>query len=529
MGDLVTARDHAVPSDTLGRYRLLGVLGRGSRGIFHLGVAKSLGTFKKLVVVKELRAELASDARSVEAFLGEAKLAARLSHPNIVQAIEADADGGRPFLAIEFLDGQTFAEAWRRNVESGGLSLAAQVRILCEALSGLHHAHELCDYDGRELHVVHGDVRPEYLFVTYDGQVKLMNFRGARPPRESGPTAEFDGRLAYAAPEQVRGRPWDRRTDVFAVGVLLWEVLAGQRFTTDPDNPAAIKARLFGLEPRISQAAPNAPHGLANICNRALAVDPSDRFSTAEDFKDALLAFLRASGDAVEPRIIGTQMRSLFEPERAAMHRIIEAALTADEPPDSNPLAPPDAVTPVQRDAATVASLPPLTSAVESDEEELVEEVPNFRSRRPAFVAAIVATALAAVGGFWFGMEPDATASRGGAASVSPVVPLPSTVPSVVPPVVAPPVAESAAAEAPAVAEPAAVQATEPASAAPTAPTATETVTTPPAPSAWTKPVRSKLRAPKDEEPQPASAPSSRQPEPLPSSRQVSPGNPYEE
>jgi serine/threonine-protein kinase len=510
MGDLATARDLAAPSDSLGRYRLLGVLGQGNLATFHLGIAGGLGTFKKLVVVKELRPELAGESRSVEAFLAEAKLAARLNHPNVVHALEADSDGGRPFLALEFLDGQSLREAWRRNLETGGVSFAAQVRILCEALTGLHHAHQLCDYDGRELQVVHGDVRPENVFVTYDGQVKVMNFGGARPQAQ----------LAYAAPEQLRGRPSDRRTDVFAVGVMLWELLAGKPFTADPADPAAIKARLFGLEPRITQVVPRAPHGLANICNRAMSVDPADRFSTAEDFRDALLGFLRASGEAIDARKTGVQMRALFGPERAAMHRIIESALNLDEEPASAPSTS-DVVTPVQRDAATVASVPPLTFALEPDEGDDTEDVPNFRSRRPAVIAALGATALAAAGGFWFGMSPVGNGQTGTSASAPPGVASTTVVPRAAEPVAtAAPQPEPGAAPASVQsADPASVQSADPAPVQSAAPAPVQSAVPSPAPSTSAQVPRPRSKAKEEDEPTPPS-------EPAPPS--VSPDNPYE-
>jgi serine/threonine-protein kinase len=291
--------------------------------------------------------------------------------------------------------------------------------------------------------MVHGDVRPENVFVTYDGQVKVMNFGAARLDERANMS---NGRLAYAAPEQVRGRPSDRRTDVFAIGVMLWEVLAGKPFTADPTNSAALKARLFGLEPRISQAVPGLPHGLINICNRAISVDPSDRFSTAEDFRDALLAFLRASGEAIDARKTGVQIRALFGPERAAMHRIIDSALnlevepaasirspserepaaSARSPSEREPAAsarsPSEMETPRQGKAPAVTSVPPLSRALEPDEIDDIEDAPRFRSRRPAMVAALGATLLAAAGGFWFGMSRFVNEQSGAAASAPPGV-----------------------------------------------------------------------------------------------------------
>jgi hypothetical protein len=290
-------------------------------------------------------------------------------------------------------------------------------------------------------------------------------------------------------------------------------VLAGKPFTVDPADPAAIKARLFGLEPRITQVVPRAPHGLANICNRAMSVDPADRFSTAEDFRDALLGFLRASGEAIDARKTGVQMRALFGAERAAMHRIIESALNLDEEPAPSAPSTSDAVTPVQRDAATVASVPPLTFALEPDEVDEIEDAPNFRSRRPAVIAALGATALAAAGGFWFGMSPVGSGQTGASATAPPGVASTAVVPRAAEP------AATAASQPESSAAPASVQDAVPTPVQSAVPAEHQVAVPLPAPSASAQTPRLRPRAREVEESTPPAEP------PAPS---VSPDNPYE-
>ena len=160
----------------LGRYRLVTTLGQGGMGTIWLAVAGGLGGFRKLLVVKELRWDLTRNPRFVEMFLDEAKLAARLNHPNVVQTLEAGQEDQRYFLSMEFLDGQPLSEVLLRATLDPLISLGVRLRILCGALAGLHYAHELRDYDGTTLSIVHRDVSPQNVFVTYDGQVKVVDF-----------------------------------------------------------------------------------------------------------------------------------------------------------------------------------------------------------------------------------------------------------------------------------------------------------------------------------------------------------------
>jgi serine/threonine protein kinase len=299
--------------DHLGRYRLVAQLGHGGMGTIHLAVTSGLGEFRKLLVVKELQRDLAMNDKFVEMFMSEAKLAARLSHPNIVQTVEAGEEDGRYFISMEFLDGQPLTELLKRQSVEPAVSLGTRLQILSDVLTGLQYAHELCDFDGTPFEIVHRDVNPHNVFVTYHGEVKLVDFGIAKAVDiESLTTAGvFKGKFAYAAPEQVRGEPVDQRSDLFAVGVMLWEAVANRRFAPGLPTRLSLDRRLQGLEPRIRDVAPEIDPALAEISDRALAVDRRDRYATAHEFRTALQRYLLVSGEA-PTESLGSLMCSKF-------------------------------------------------------------------------------------------------------------------------------------------------------------------------------------------------------------------------
>ncbi len=326
MAQVVPLPPAGYAATTLGRYRLLLNLGQGGMGTIHLALAEGSGGFEKLVVIKELREERARDAAFVELFLAEAKLAGQLNHPNVVQTIEATRVDGRLFLAMEFLEGQSLSELMR----AGGMPERLALQVLCDTLAGLHYAHELQDYGGNALAIVHCDVSPQNIFVTYDGHTKIVDFGIARAAGQAE-SGGFRGRLAYASPEQIRGGSLDRRTDVFALGVVLWEVLAKRRLVPrDTPQKEIVAARLAGTEPRIRAAVPSIHPRLAAICDRALAMDPAERFGTAEEFRVALSQYMRERDKISTPAEVGAFMSLKFRSERAAQNALIHERMNGE-------------------------------------------------------------------------------------------------------------------------------------------------------------------------------------------------------
>src|SRR5262245_49429219 len=208
-------------TDRVGKYRIVALLGQGGMASVYLSVVPGPAGVNKLLVVKILREELSQDAEFLAMFLNEARLATRLNHANVVQTYEVGFADARHFLAMDYLDGQPL-HAVLRKASRTGMPLDVHVRILADTLAGLHYAHTLADFDGTPLRVVHRDVSPQNVFVTYDGRVLVVDFGIAKATGAASNTQSgvFKGKLSYVAPEQAAGDAVDARADLFAVGVM---------------------------------------------------------------------------------------------------------------------------------------------------------------------------------------------------------------------------------------------------------------------------------------------------------------------
>jgi serine/threonine protein kinase len=284
-----------------------------------LGVAPGTRGFNKLLVIKRLRQALSSDPSMVSMFLDEARLAARLSHTNLVHTFEIGEEAGGYFIVMEYLDGRPVSQIFDALRETGTrLPPEVWAKVMSEALAGLQYAHELCDYDGVPLNVVHRDVSPQNILVTFDGEVKLVDFGIAKASVNvtETETGILKGKLAYMAPEQARfGVPIDRRADVFSTGVVLWECLAMTRLITGDAVSAAKKLQDMTFPPPSSEN-PAVPPELDAITMRALERDPAARYQTAEAMRTALEGYLRGSGHYVQERDIGAPIAKLFSEQR---------------------------------------------------------------------------------------------------------------------------------------------------------------------------------------------------------------------
>jgi serine/threonine-protein kinase len=315
-------------AERVGKYRIIALLGQGGMASVFLSVVPGPMGVNKLLVVKLLREELSQDEDFVAMFLNEARLAARLNHANVVQTYEVGVEDRQHFLAMDYLDGQPL-HAVLRKAGRGGVPLDVHVRILADVLSGLHYAHTLRDFDGTELRVVHRDVSPQNVFITYDGQVKVVDFgiakaAGAATNTQSG---VFKGKLSYVAPEQAGGDAVDARADLFSVGVMLWEAIARKRFATGDSQTVMLGRRLSGTEPRIRDEVPDCDPELADICDRATAHHASDRFASAEEFRAALEGFLDRFSRRVGAREVGQFVSALFVDEREKIRTVIDAQM----------------------------------------------------------------------------------------------------------------------------------------------------------------------------------------------------------
>lgn len=292
----------AAPSlESFGHYRIVGPLSKGGMAELSLALQTGVQGFSRVVALKRVLTNHAQRADFVEMFLDEARLAARLNHPNIVRIYELGQDGESYFLAMEYLAGEDLRDLQPRLASSDARvppELAAH--LVARAADALHFAHELTDDDGVPLGLVHRDVSPSNLIVTYDGHVKVVDFGIAKAASNVYETAAgmMKGKLGYLAPEQFTGVPVDRRCDVYALGIVLWELLTNVRLFVRDSAAATMAAASLGEVPPLASLRDDVPPQLAAIVNGALAHDPALRFQTAGELRDALELYLRG---AVQP------------------------------------------------------------------------------------------------------------------------------------------------------------------------------------------------------------------------------------
>jgi serine/threonine-protein kinase len=322
--------------DLAGKYRLIAELGQGGMATVYLAVALGSSGFRKLAVVKLIRPQYASDPDLIQMFLDEARLCARLNHPNIVQTYDVGVDAGQYLMAMEYLDGVSLYTAVSRFVKTGTpFPFPLRARILSEVLEGLRYAHELRDYDGKTLDIVHRDVTPHNIFITYDGQVKLLDFGIAKATTSSVQTATgvIKGKLTYMAPEQAMCETIDARADLYAVGVMLWEAITGRRRWAAGLSDAAVFTRVASGElPEAPDAASKGfPAELDAIVLKSLAPKPEDRFQSAVEMRGALDAVLDTIEDPSSLRDLGRLLATTFAEDRKRIRQVIEMQFRAME------------------------------------------------------------------------------------------------------------------------------------------------------------------------------------------------------
>ena len=318
-----------MPSErtAFGKYHVLARLGHGGMGNVYLAMHAGPAGIQKLLVVKQLREDLVTMPEARSMFLDEARISTRLNHANIVQTNEVVDEEGDLYLVMEFLDGQPLARILNPKF-ADAFPLSAKLRVLVEALDGLHYAHELADYDGSPLNVVHRDVSPHNIIVTYEGHVKLLDFGIAKAADATTVTESgvFKGKVRYASPEQALCQGVNRRTDVFAVGAILWEILAHRRMWQDQVDASVLVALATEQIPRIRDVRPGVPPELEAICAKALAGEAKRRFATALEFRDALLGYLRTATDETD---LGAAVSATFAKERSNLLAVIDAQAKA--------------------------------------------------------------------------------------------------------------------------------------------------------------------------------------------------------
>ncbi len=309
------------------KYRILMELGEGGTAHVFLAIARGPSGFNKLVVLKALKRSLSGDEDFRRMFMNEARLSARLNHPNIVQVNEVIEQDGLPVIVMQYLEGRPLLDIINR--ASSKLSLGMHLQIICDSLSGLHYSHELSDYDGTPLQVVHRDMTPHNVFVTFDGQVKLLDFGIAKLSGSVAETQEgvLKGKLRYMPPEQIMGEPVDRRTDIYAVGVMLWEAATGLRMWRTLAEATIMNRVLEGRIPTPRTERPDVDADLERIIMKALATDASERYPSVIELQSELEAHMGSRNLGSTPREIGAFVADLFTDFRQETKKAIEEKL----------------------------------------------------------------------------------------------------------------------------------------------------------------------------------------------------------
>jgi serine/threonine-protein kinase len=304
-------------------------------GVVYLAISTGVGGFNKVLVIKELKPELVEEQSFLEMFLEEARLAAQLSHPNIVTTYEVGIDGKRPFIVMDYLEGQTLERIHKKSAEK--ITLPMTVRALAAALEGLHYAHTRETFDGSSGSVVHRDVSPQNIFITYDGQVKVVDFGIAKASDTTIETraGTFKGKPSYMAPEAVRGEVTGR-SDVFSIGVILWEALAKRRMWPKMSDVEVLTALLRGEIPSIDEFAPDAPAELRKIATKATAADAEQRYENAHQMAADLNDYLAKAGDRSTLIDFATAVATAFADDRARVRKLVEKAIADSKTADAD-------------------------------------------------------------------------------------------------------------------------------------------------------------------------------------------------
>jgi hypothetical protein len=318
-----------------GRYTLLERLAVGGMAeVFRAKITSSHG-FEKILVVKRILPHLAADPNFVSMFIDEAKLTAQLTHPKIVQVLDFGEVRGQFFTALEYIDGfdglGLLRVAAQKRVH---VPRALAVFIVSEVLEALDYAHNARDMEGKPMQIVHRDISPSNIFISKRGDVKLGDFGIAHAQRRESKTqaGTLKGKYGYMSPEQVVGRPIDERSDLFAVGVVLAELLTGRRlFSAPADLDVLLKVRDVKLD-RLDKYGADLPTALDRIVRRALLKNPRERFATAAEFREALADYLFASGQRVGANDLRAFTGTLFDTSPDAAARLLQDARRMEMP-----------------------------------------------------------------------------------------------------------------------------------------------------------------------------------------------------
>jgi eukaryotic-like serine/threonine-protein kinase len=393
------------PTRNVGRYALFDEIGRGGTATVHLGRLLGPIGFSKTVAIKRMNESLARDPDVAAMFLDEARLASRIQHSNVVATFDALAVDGEAFLVMEYVHGESLASLLRTlRARHQAVPAPVAVQIVRDALHGLHAAHEARNELGEPLDLVHRDVSPHNILVGIDGISRVFDFGIAKAVGrwQDTHTGQLKGKVSYMSPEQLLGRPLDRRVDVFAAALVLWEALVGRK-PFDGESEGRVMFQLVEQPaPPLTSVLPDLPSSLAAVVAKAAALDPAQRFATALEFARAL----EQESQPLPPSVIGDWVRDVAGATLARRDeslRTMEACsvgswseevevLTAAQRASSAPV-----LIPADADAETKSE---ITGLLDSG----LREVPRSARRRRGRVAVGVGVAVALCAGAVFAL-----------------------------------------------------------------------------------------------------------------------------
>jgi eukaryotic-like serine/threonine-protein kinase len=327
------------PGAQVGRYQLLGKLATGGMSEIYLARQSGARGFSKVVVLKVILPHLTGNTEFIRMFINEAKLAALLNHPGIVQIFDFGEERGLPYMAMEYIDGRNLNRIGKALHEKGTkIARPVMLRIIGDTCAALHYAHTLCDAEGQHLKIVHRDISRENILLTYSGQVKLVDFGVAKATiLESGTTkGTLKGKYPYMPPEMIRGEEPDQRVDIYALGVVLYGMLLYRAPFAAQNHAQLLDMILHKQPPRPTEVDPTLPAGVEDIVLRAMHKDKEQRFQSALEMQHAVESWVMEHESAVMPFHLSEFMSSTF-PTGSDQDRQIYQSLTGATSQPSSP------------------------------------------------------------------------------------------------------------------------------------------------------------------------------------------------
>ncbi|MBX7113589.1 MAG: serine/threonine protein kinase [Myxococcaceae bacterium] len=437
---------NAAHAKTLGRYELLFLLGQGGMGEVHLARLTGAGGFEKLCIVKTILPQMNSDPQFVDRFHHEARILVQLNHANIAQVYDMGNVDNTLYMAIEYVPGVDLGRVFDRTLRaSSQVPIPVALLIGQRLTEALGYAHRKAGADGASLGIVHRDISPQNVMVSYEGEVKVIDFGLAKSVARSKHTMPSTvlGKLGYMSPEQAKALPLDYRSDIYSAGIVLWEMLTGRPLFSGGTVAEMVAMMANPRIPSLRSVRPEVSEALDAVVMRALQVDPTQRYVRSEDLARALNELMVREGVSAGSEEVGNYVRAMC-PEEYAAERKLQSQLsvlrkkgTADPPAErvldatairsSKEISGETAhMTAAQKALSLATPYPGRISATDAApaEEPFEPSMPILvpKSRAPVIVVGLLAFAALAAGGYWLMSKKPSAETGSTAAAVKPAV-----------------------------------------------------------------------------------------------------------